>query len=399
LGGADAGNYHLTNTSDTDDAVISAKAVTPVIVANDKEFDNSTTATLSSQTVTGVIAPDVVTLVVGGTVTFFNKNVGTWTVTATGLSLGGADAGNYTLNGVTSATDTATIYVRDDAVTRYIGQIEWMTSGTSSTTAKVTLTASVSDPTGLGLAGATVSFIDISNPSSPKVLASGIPVSPVPGYPESGTANTIVTLSSGQYGSDTYVIQVVLGGNYTNDGQAPEDKTATVVVSKPAATNEVTGGGVISPTGRAVAGKYGITSLGHVTYSVGLKYNKGGTNPQGKIVLTIPQANGTIIFIRSNAITSIAFTNISGGKHATIYTKANIERLNLDSTITSLESSATIRVDIDDYTLGGNKIGFTVLSSKTSELYYSNDWYFDAGTKTWKTRMQPLASGSIEIGG
>jgi hypothetical protein len=55
-----------------------------------------------------VISPDVVTLIVTAA-NFDTKNVGTSkTVTATGLSLGGADAGNYALSAVT-ATDLAKI--------------------------------------------------------------------------------------------------------------------------------------------------------------------------------------------------------------------------------------------------------------------------------------------------
>ncbi len=107
LTGADAGNYTVNATA-SDDAVISAKALTPVIVANDKMYDGTTTATLSSQTMTGVIGGETVTLIVGAA-NFDTKEVGTnKTVTASDLSLGGADAGNYVL-GATTATDLADI--------------------------------------------------------------------------------------------------------------------------------------------------------------------------------------------------------------------------------------------------------------------------------------------------
>lgn len=57
-----------------------------------------------------------------------------------------------------------------------------------------------------------------------------VPVSRVPGNLSTGTANKVVTLSTGQYGSESYVIRVELTGNYTNSTQSIVEKTATVVV-------------------------------------------------------------------------------------------------------------------------------------------------------------------------
>ena len=108
LSGADAGNYVLGATTATDLADITAATLTPAIVANDKVYDGTTTATLNSQTVSGVIGGETVTLLVTAA-NFDTKDVGTdKTVTATGLSLGGADAGNYVL-GAATATDLADI--------------------------------------------------------------------------------------------------------------------------------------------------------------------------------------------------------------------------------------------------------------------------------------------------
>ena len=69
-----------------------------------------------------------------------------------------------------------------------------------------------------------------------------------------GTASTTVTLSTGQYGSEAYQILVRMTGNYTNEAQAVSGKTAVVVVTKPATTNELTGGGTISQESPGLAG-------------------------------------------------------------------------------------------------------------------------------------------------
>ena len=99
------GNYNIT--SNTADFNITAVALTPSITANDKVYDGLTSATFTCS-LTGVLGTDTVNCA-GGSASFANKNVGiNKLVTATGLSLSGADASNYTLS-PTTATDTADI--------------------------------------------------------------------------------------------------------------------------------------------------------------------------------------------------------------------------------------------------------------------------------------------------
>src|SRR5204862_378332 len=79
------------------------------ITAANKVYDATTAASITSHTLSGVISGDVVSYV-GGSASFANKHVGTGkTVTATGLSLSGTDAGNYSVNStaLTSADITA----------------------------------------------------------------------------------------------------------------------------------------------------------------------------------------------------------------------------------------------------------------------------------------------------
>ena len=107
LSGTDASNYALSNTSATATANISSLAITGTITASSRVYDGTTTAAIATRTLTGVISGDVVSLT-GGAATFGDKKVGTGkTVTATGLTLSGADAGNYTVN--STATTTANI--------------------------------------------------------------------------------------------------------------------------------------------------------------------------------------------------------------------------------------------------------------------------------------------------
>ncbi len=104
LGGADAGNYVLASSTATTTASIAPLDITVTAAAANKVYDGTTAAavTLGSS---GVLPNDGVTFA-DTSATFDSRNVGTGkTVTVAGLSLGGADAGNYLVG---NANDTAT---------------------------------------------------------------------------------------------------------------------------------------------------------------------------------------------------------------------------------------------------------------------------------------------------
>jgi filamentous hemagglutinin family protein len=102
--GGKLSNYILPTTTT---ANITPKPVSVVIVGNDKIYDGTTAATVNGQ-FSGVVAGDSLALAYASAY-FDSKNAGNRNVTATGLSLTGADGGNYTLSGQTSAATTAAI--------------------------------------------------------------------------------------------------------------------------------------------------------------------------------------------------------------------------------------------------------------------------------------------------
>jgi hypothetical protein len=89
---------------------VSMKKITASVTANDKIYDGTTAATVRSASLSGIIGKDDVSLSFGAA-TFASKNVGTWTVTVTGLGLSGDAARNYVLDS-TSAQTTASITPR-----------------------------------------------------------------------------------------------------------------------------------------------------------------------------------------------------------------------------------------------------------------------------------------------
>ncbi len=110
LGGADAGNYSLQNNTAVSTADIAAKSLTAAYTASNKVYDATTAATVTGASA-DIIAGDVVTF--SESSAFVDKNAGAAkTVNVTAINLGGADAGNYSLQNVTAAT-TADITVRE----------------------------------------------------------------------------------------------------------------------------------------------------------------------------------------------------------------------------------------------------------------------------------------------
>ncbi len=106
LSGADAANYTVNGTATTL-ADIDPLAIVGSVTAANRSYDGGTAATLLTRSLSGALGGDDVSYV-GGVATFADKNAAlAKTVSATGLALAGADAGNYTVN--TTATAAADI--------------------------------------------------------------------------------------------------------------------------------------------------------------------------------------------------------------------------------------------------------------------------------------------------
>ena len=110
LSGADAGNYVLSGTTATSSADIGQRVLTlDTIATANKTYDGTTTAAIASYgtTLGNVVGGDAVSI--SGIAAFADAKAGTGkNVSITGLTLSGADAGNYVLSG-TTATSSADI--------------------------------------------------------------------------------------------------------------------------------------------------------------------------------------------------------------------------------------------------------------------------------------------------
>ncbi|NOT18892.1 MAG: filamentous hemagglutinin N-terminal domain-containing protein [Sideroxydans sp.] len=105
LSGTDAGNYNLVQQTGLSADISKANITIVGLSAASKTYDATTTATLTGTAYVAALGSDSVSVSGTAVGTFVDKNAGTGKgVNVAGLSLGGADAGNYNVGQQTSIT-------------------------------------------------------------------------------------------------------------------------------------------------------------------------------------------------------------------------------------------------------------------------------------------------------
>jgi hypothetical protein len=263
LSGASAGNYLLSTTSASTTAAITPLAVTPVVTVSNKAYDGTTAATIVSRTLTGVLPADSATVVLtGGSALFADANAGTAkTVTTTGLTITGPNAGNYTLS-TTSATTTADITPL--AVTPGVTANDKVYDGTSAATiAGRTLTGVLpADSATVALTGGSALFADANIGTAKKVTVSGLTLTGSAAGNYALTATSATTTASI---TPLAVTPAVTVSNKSYDGTTAAtivNRTATGVLTADAATAVLTGGSALfADANSGTAKPVSVTSL------------------------------------------------------------------------------------------------------------------------------------------
>ncbi|MCA9259884.1 MAG: hypothetical protein KDA61_11820, partial [Planctomycetales bacterium] len=290
----------------------------------------------------------------------------------------------YTIRAVVSDEDggstpvEATIDVqREDAVATYTGSTFVSTPSVNSGEATVELRATIQDivaaqPAGADLepgdiTTATVSFIDVSNPSSPVTIASGVPITLLnPADPTSGVAAYSWTADIGNSDSDTFEVLVQVDDNYV--GETRE----LITVSRPI-DNAVTGGGYLvnQSSGGQYAGDAGLRT----NYGFNIKTNKRGTNVQGHVNLIIRQ-NDRIYQVKTNATNSLLALPGTDPevRHAEFIAKANLRDVTDPLNPISLGGNLQLIASVTDAGEPGvnDLVSFTVWDGPV--LLYSSHW-------------------------
>lgn len=255
-----ADNY-VFNTSGTGTLSINQRQVTLTATAGDKTYNGSTAAT-GTISVGNTVNGDTVTAV--GTFAFDSSNAGSSkTVHVTGITLGGTDAGNYTLDSSTPLTATAIIakkslLIKANPVTVYCGQ---------------------------SVSGLTVNVSGFISGETPASLAGFVLPSATPAFPadtSSPVTNADLTV---QY----------IGGNPTDNYQFDYDYQTKLTVEIPAADGHYS----VSPTANS-EGWYKNTIT--ITPTSGFdRISTDGTTWSSNLTLSSETSNGTIHFMLKNS--------------------------------------------------------------------------------------------------
>jgi len=230
--GTGLGNYTISYKNGL--LTVNKKTLTGSITASNKVYDGNASATILTRTLSGVVGSDVVNYV-GGTATFNNKNV--WngkTVTATGLSLSGPAAGNYTVN----TTATATANVTKLAITGSITANDKVYDGTTFATIATRTLSGVIGSDVVNYVGGTATFNNKNVGNNKTVTAIGLSLSGVDAgnYSVNTTATTTANITP-----KAVTVTGITAADKVYDGT-----TAAVINVKNAKLNGVIAGDVVT---------------------------------------------------------------------------------------------------------------------------------------------------------
>jgi len=169
LAGTDAGNYTLGTVADATGTIL-RRAAGVTVAADGKTYDGTTAATGRITGITNLVAGDAVTASVQG-FQFASRNAGSGVlVTANGVQLQGADAGNYVLSGPVTAV--ADILAR--SITALVQVNSKVYDGTVNATGAVTGLQGVIAGDQVTASGGTFSFANKNVGNAKPVSVSGI---------------------------------------------------------------------------------------------------------------------------------------------------------------------------------------------------------------------------------
>ncbi len=152
------GGANYSVTTNTAAGTITPAPLSASLTAADKVYDATTSATITGRSLAGVIGGDAVSLT-GGTASFDTKDVGTGKlVTATGLTLAGLDAGNYTASSTATTRADITPASLTISLTAGITAADKVYDGTTATTITDRSLLGVIGGDDVSLTGGTASF-------------------------------------------------------------------------------------------------------------------------------------------------------------------------------------------------------------------------------------------------
>jgi hypothetical protein len=419
--GSGLGNYTISYHDGT--LTLTPRRLTATASSTSRQYSDPNPAFTASYA--GFVAPDGPSLVTGTpnltTTATAATGLGTYAITW-GTSPGVTAGPNYT---ITTVNGTLTV-TPEDARADYSGNTIFWTSSATSTSATVTLWATIRDITAVvgdpaydpnagDITNAKVSFVqrtltgDLAIPACSNLTVGLVNLSDPKTGSVSCTNSTTFTASSS--GASQYTIGIIVNGYYTRNSST--DNTV-IDVAQPIPSNFITGGGFLVMSSSSSAGQLAGTPGLKNNFGFNVKYNKQGTNLQGNMTI-IDRSGGHVYQIKVNSMTSLGVqycqvtptgpvcsqTPPSGCTttatatcpiRANFVSKANIQDITDPANPISTDGtgSSTLQVTMTDMGEPGSSdsIGITVWN-KAGGLWFSSEW---DGTKTIE---KTLAGGNL----
>jgi trimeric autotransporter adhesin len=287
LGGADAGNYTLTQPTATGN-IITASLTVSGVTANNKVYNGTTAATLNtgSAALTGIIGGDIVTLVTTGSVgAFVNKNVGSAkVVTTSGFSIGGTDSGNYTLTQPTTTASITGITLTVTGVTAN-NKVYNGTTATTLNTGSATLSGVLGgDIVNIVSTGASGTFADKNVGIAKAVSTTGITL----GGADAGNYTLIQPTTTANITASLLTVSGVTANNKVYDGT-----TAATLNTGSATLVGVIGSDIVNLVSTGATGIFANRNVGTGIIVTTSGFTIGGTD-SGNYTLTQPTTTANI---------------------------------------------------------------------------------------------------------
>ena len=325
LSGADSSNYYLsggTSFSGTNGTINKADLTVAGLGASNRVYDATTTAVLTGAAYVSALSGDTVTI--GGTAVgaFNDKNVGTGkAVTVSGVTIGGADAGNYNL--IQQAGLTANVTKADLVVGGFGASNKVYDATTTATlTGTAAVTALLTDVVNIG-GTAVGTFVNKNAGTSKAVTISGITIT---GGADAGNYNLVQ--QAGVTADITKADLVVSGLSASNkvyDATTAATITGTASVT-PLLSDIVTVGGTAIGTfadanvgtGKAVTVS-GVTISGTDAGNYNIIQQTGVNANITKATLTVKANNDAKFVTQSDAIgySGVSYSGFVGGEDLT----------------------------------------------------------------------------------
>jgi hypothetical protein len=284
-------NYTISFTGNT--LTITPASVTASITANNKSYDATVVATITACKLTGVLAADISGVSCAtGSATFADANVSSSkTVTATGITLSGAAAGNYQLS---AASATTTANITPASVTASVTANDKVYDGTTVATIASQSVAGVfsSDTANVSLSGGTATFSDANVGTGKTVTVSGLSLT--------GSA------------AGNYQLSAASATTTANITQAPLIVAASNATRPYGAANPTFGGTITGvKTGDSITATY--TSVAGPTSPVGTyAITPVLSDPGGRLGnYTVTSTNGTLTVTQAATTTVVSVTPVT----------------------------------------------------------------------------------------